>query len=195
MTNKERNRKYYEANREAILEQQKKYREANREAILEKQKRYWEANREQELEKKKKYREANREAILEKQKRYDEANRETRAEKQKRYYEANPDKMKEKARKERHKRRAAYHEDYSWPQVYAEWKGTCVVCAEPVSWTDASVEHIIPISRGGCDTSQNVGPSHLSCNLKISAKVKRVADIPRVKIDPLAGAQLQSGTL
>jgi 5-methylcytosine-specific restriction endonuclease McrA len=97
--------------------------------------------------------------------------------------------------KDTHKRRAAYHEDYSWPQVYAEWKGTCVVCAEPVSWTDASVEHIIPISRGGCDTSQNVGPSHLSCNLKMHAKVKRVADISRVKVDPLAGATLQSGTL
>jgi 5-methylcytosine-specific restriction endonuclease McrA len=91
--------------------------------------------------------------------------------------------------KDTHKRRAAYHEDYSWPQVYAEWKGTCVVCAEPVSWTDASVEHIIPISRGGCDTSQNVGPSHLNCNLKMGAKIKRVT-MPRVKVNPLGSATL-----
>lgn len=42
----ERNRRYYEANKEAVAEHQRRYREANKEAVAERKRRYYEANKE-----------------------------------------------------------------------------------------------------------------------------------------------------
>ena len=41
----ERQRRYYEANKEAVAEYQRRYREANKEAVAERKRRYYEANR------------------------------------------------------------------------------------------------------------------------------------------------------
>jgi hypothetical protein len=68
--------KYYEQNREQLLEKQKQYQEQNQEQILEYKKQYREQNQEQLLEKQKRYREQNQEQLLEKQKQYYEQNRE-----------------------------------------------------------------------------------------------------------------------
>jgi hypothetical protein len=68
----EKQRRYREANRDAIAEKKRRYYEANRDAIAEKQRRYREANRDAIAEKKRRYREANRDAIAEKQRRYRE---------------------------------------------------------------------------------------------------------------------------
>jgi hypothetical protein len=51
----ERSRKWYEANREKISEQKRKYREANRQELAEKCRKYKKANREKVLEGKLKY--------------------------------------------------------------------------------------------------------------------------------------------
>ena len=63
---KQSNKRYREANKEAIAEKGKEYREANKEAIANYKKEYHEANKEAIAEQKKEYREANREAITEK---------------------------------------------------------------------------------------------------------------------------------
>ncbi len=83
------NKAYYEANKEAILEQKKAYYEASKEAILERNKAHYEANKEAILERNKAHYEVNKEAILEQKKAYREANKETIAERDKAYYEAN----------------------------------------------------------------------------------------------------------
>ena len=57
----ERNRRYYEANKEALAEYQRRYYEANKEALAEYQRRYYEANKEALAERNRRYYEANKE--------------------------------------------------------------------------------------------------------------------------------------
>ena len=85
-------KEYYEANKEAIKDQNKEWREANKEQIKE----YKEANKETILENKKKWREANKESIAEQKKIYKEANKEKIKEQNKEWREANKEKMAEK---------------------------------------------------------------------------------------------------
>ena len=92
----ERAKRYYEENREKLLECYKHYYEENREKILEHKKRYYEANLEQVLERSKRYYEENREQVLERVKRYCEENREKILKSNKYYYESHPEKMREK---------------------------------------------------------------------------------------------------
>ena len=59
-------RRYYQANREAILEHKREYRKANKELFKEIARKRYQANREAMLEQNREYREANKEAIKEK---------------------------------------------------------------------------------------------------------------------------------
>ena len=95
------NRRYREANREAIAEYQRRYREENREAIAESDRRYYEENREAKREYNRRYREANREAVAERQRRYYEENRETLQEYSRRYREENREAVLERLRRYR----------------------------------------------------------------------------------------------
>ena len=85
----ERRKKHYEANKEAILEYHKKYKVDNKEAILEYKKKYYQANKGAILEEQKKYYEANKEALLEYQKKYHADNKEHIAARTKKYYQDN----------------------------------------------------------------------------------------------------------
>ena len=44
-------------------------------------------------------------------------------------------------------------------------KSICQICGEPVAFADASLDHIIPISRGGSDEATNIRLAHLFCNV------------------------------
>jgi len=81
------NRKYYEENREKVLEQVKRYMKANKERIAEYKKKYRKENKERIVEYKKKYRMENKEFIVESNKKYREANKENIEQKSKRFYE------------------------------------------------------------------------------------------------------------
>lgn len=41
----------------------------------------------------------------------------------------------------------------------------CFCCGEHVAWADATVEHIVPRSKGGTDEMSNLSISHARCNL------------------------------
>jgi 5-methylcytosine-specific restriction endonuclease McrA len=55
--------------------------------------------------------------------------------------------------------------------VFEFYDWTCIICDEEidktVKWPDpgcATLEHVIPLSRGGTHTWDNVAPAHLLCN-------------------------------
>lgn len=57
--------------------------------------------------------------------------------------------------------------------VFEFFNWTCIVCDEPIDKNieypdkmSATLEHIIPLSKGGTHTWDNVAPSHLLCNGK-----------------------------
>lgn len=96
---REKNKRYWENNREELRESNKKYSkryyENNKEKIKESRKRYWENNKEEIREKNKIYRKNNKEEIRESQKRYYENNKEEIREANKTYQENNKEKIRE----------------------------------------------------------------------------------------------------
>lgn len=86
------------------------------------------------------------------------------------------------AKKYVHARRALLasveSDDYRPSQIFERDNWTCQLCAMPVdeslSWPhrfSASVDHIIPLSKGGNDTLSNVQLAHLTCNISKGARV------------------------
>ncbi|WP_078569258.1 HNH endonuclease [Streptomyces sp. NTK 937] len=58
-------------------------------------------------------------------------------------------------------------------EVFVRDAWTCSLCNGPVdaaaAWPDpesASVDHVVPLSRGGSHTMANVMTAHLRCNLR-----------------------------
>ena len=100
----ERQRAYRKANKDSIAEYRRAYRNANKDSIAEYQRAYYEANKDSIAEKQRAYYEANKDSIAEKQRAYRKANKDSIAEKQRAYYEANKDSIVEKQQWIRHKR-------------------------------------------------------------------------------------------
>lgn len=62
--------------------------------------------------------------------------------------------------------------------VYSKSYGICQLCYSPVSKhlkyphpKSASIDHIIPLSRGGADNIYNMQLAHLVCNMKKGNKI------------------------
>jgi 5-methylcytosine-specific restriction endonuclease McrA len=97
-----------------------------------------------------------------------------------RAYYARPDRRKvtsENNARRGHARRARRlgldHEDYSRLGVAKEAHWKCGLCGYPISRDAAwphpdslSIDHIIPLARGGHDVKSNVRAAHLRCNLR-----------------------------
>ena len=129
-------RQYYRDNKAAIQAYLLEYRAKNREAIQEHSRAWYMAHREDQLEYRRQYRAENLERIL-------ELNRKRRA--------------LEKGVKVR---------DFTpkqWEEVKAEWGQVCAYCGKPRKLT---VDHVVPLSKGGNHTKSNIVPACRSCNSK-----------------------------
>jgi len=62
------------------------------------------------------------------------------------------------------KRNAKRIERVSLDIVFARDRGICSLCHKKVKKEDASVDHIIPLSKGGDHTYQNCTLAHRKCN-------------------------------
>jgi len=78
----------------------------------------------------------------------------------------------------RARRIATTVEPISRPRVYDRDGWICQICCEPVdpaaAYPDprsASLDHVVPLSRGGTHTYDNVQCSHLECNVRKGAGV------------------------
>lgn len=70
------------------------------------------------------------------------------------------------------KRGANGAESFSYPDVYERDSWVCGLCGESIdrslSWPDplsVSLDHIVPLSKGGAHTMANVQAAHLVCNV------------------------------
>ena len=95
----------------------------------------------------------------------------------------NPDKVKEYSRRMASKRKALKksngHTPYTDQQVLDTYGTDCHICFKPIDF-DAprqayiskgwelglQFDHLIPLSKGGPDTLENIRPSHAICNMK-----------------------------
>tara|TARA_R110002153_G_scaffold176527_1_gene329730 strand:- start:224 stop:793 length:570 start_codon:yes stop_codon:yes gene_type:complete len=163
-----RNAEYYQNNKEKInkrnKEQKKEYYQNNKEQILERKKEYYQNNKEQRKE-------------------YYQDNKEKALEYEKEYRQNNPHKAREKNRKRRALKQKNIHKPYSEDQVLKIYGSVCHICKEEIDllakrspgvsgWEQGlHLDHVIPISKGGADTLDNVKPAHGLCNIQKSASV------------------------
>tara|TARA_R110002153_G_scaffold262833_1_gene423881 strand:+ start:316 stop:873 length:558 start_codon:yes stop_codon:yes gene_type:complete len=155
---------HHQKNKEKINKRKKKYYQNNKEKILEQQKEYYQNNKEQ----KKEHYQNNKEKILERQKEYNQNN---------------PQKVREASRKRRALKKGNTHKPYTEDQVLKLYGKDCHICKKPVNllanrsagapgWQQGlHLDHVIPLSRGGADTIDNVKPAHGLCNLQKQASV------------------------
>lgn len=92
----------------------------------------------------------------------------------------NIDKHRESCRNSDRKRRSAYSEHYDELQVIKTYGSFCHICNIEIDfgaprkvglkgWENGlHIDHLIPISKNGPDTLENVRPSHAKCNLQKS---------------------------
>lgn len=145
-----------------VLVRRKAWYEANKEQVLARQKARYEANRDQNIAQKKAYH-AERWAN---DPEYRERIRAQRKAATTRYY-----RLLASAKQEPYTRQAIFERD-GW---------VCGICDQPINpglvgqvHPDApSIDHIVPLSRGGDDTPANVQASHFGCN---AGKCDRVSD-------------------
>lgn len=91
----------------------------------------------------------------------------------------NPEKRRERSRRREAMQRGNLVEKYSESQVVQLYGTQCHLCNEDIdfiaprrsgmgiNWQKGfNIDHVIPISKGGSDTLDNVRPSHSLCNIK-----------------------------
>lgn len=133
------------------------------------------------------YYQNNREKILERTKQYREANHEKIIQTNRKYRELNLESYRESHRKSRRKRKAikrlSGHAPYTEAEVLNLYGTNCHLCDQPIdleatrrcglpSWElGLHIDHIIPLSKGGSDTLENVKPAHGICNVRKSSKI------------------------
>jgi 5-methylcytosine-specific restriction endonuclease McrA len=49
-------------------------------------------------------------------------------------------------------------------EAWAEQKGRCFYCKGPITMKEITIEHMIPISKGGWDGRKNIAAACLPCN-------------------------------
>ena len=97
----------------------------------------------------------------------DSYNSERRAE----WRRANPERYRESNRRRQEVIESTGSEPLSREEVFQSGNWTCGICQEPIdpslTWPhrdSATVDHIIPLSKGGKHVRENVQPAHLGCN-------------------------------
>lgn len=68
-------------------------------------------------------------------------------------------------------KRRGPHASYRKALLLARQGNLCCWCGQLIKPEDVSVEHIIPLSRGGRDTLQNSAAAHAKCNHRRGAQL------------------------
>lgn len=83
----------------------------------------------------------------------------------------NKDKRRASYDKWRHAKRGIESEFIIRHDVWEKCQGVCGICNLPVQENNWHLDHIIPLSRGGTHTMNNVQVSHSTCNLSKGNKL------------------------
>lgn len=155
-----------------VAENSKKYSEANKDKISQQQREWYLDNREWVLLRNKEWREANPERMRELNASWYQDNMDRKAENTRRWAENNKDKRQDGFRRRNQQKRALLFGVEStltkseWEDILVLNQHRCFYCGAPWEHQD----HFIPLSKGGTHTADNVVPACGPCNLSKSDK-------------------------
>lgn len=161
---RKRERRYRDATRHERLAYGEQYRAARREYLLDLNKRYREANPELCRQRTREWAARNASAVAEKRRRYNEANREAVRESHKRWRRANPEKWRECVARYEARKRATQVGPVDYKAILARDGLVCHICGQAVEPADVEFDHVIPVSKGGPHSAENIRVSHAACN-------------------------------
>ena len=146
-----------------INERQLKYYENNREEVNEHRRKYHKNNREKEKERLRKYYENNREKINECNRKWAKNNQEKINEYCRKWKKNNPEMVWLMGARHRARKTSAEgsHTLNEWQTLKESYNYQCVICGEKKKLT---IDHIVPLSKGGSDYIENIQPLCISCN-------------------------------
>ena len=163
-------RRWRDANPGYSAKTAKAWREANPERRKANHDRWASENAERLAEAKRAWYEANREWVLS----WATRNPEGAKAKKDRYNERHPDRRREQERRRQAVKRGARVSVADLDQL---WTGTCALCESELSrdltWPhpmSRSIDHIVPLARGGEHAQHNLQWTHLRCNISKGAK-------------------------
>jgi 5-methylcytosine-specific restriction endonuclease McrA len=65
----------------------------------------------------------------------------------------------------RARRLNAFQERVDRKTLYDQHAGICGICRTPVSFKEMTIDHVIPLAKGGIHSYANTQPAHEECNL------------------------------
>jgi 5-methylcytosine-specific restriction endonuclease McrA len=169
----ERGRQWRETNKESIRQNKRAWAAANAESIAAGQARWYAANRERiRANWLAKQTDATRALAVERTRRWMQHNPDRRRENRRKWAKANPEKVAARAQRRRARQQTAPAEMVTLAALLAEQAHTCYLCGSAIDpkrkYPDAlsaSVDHVIPLSRGGSGLRENLRAAHLGCNV------------------------------
>lgn len=161
---KEYQKERYQNNKEQLNKYQKEYNKKNKKQINKYQKDYYQNNKEQLKKNKKEYRKSNKEEINKHQRIYYQINKKQINEYQKKYRKNNKEYFKTTKQKRRTLKQnsGGSYTVEQWNEALKYFNNKCAYSGKPME--QVSVEHIIPITKGGTSYIWNIIPCELSLN-------------------------------
>lgn len=195
---KKRRKEYRNNNKELISEQHAKWRGRNKEYIQRKGELYYRENKEKILKKVKSYYRENTEKVMKTKKLYLENNKVVIAERKRKWARNNKEKIYEYGLKRRSRKHFVQFEGVARRKLLDRDNWTCRQCGVKVHdrseggikksylWNDefkAHIDHIIPLSKGGDSTLENLQVLCRTCNLSKGDKTElEVEQTRQIKI-------------
>lgn len=174
-SNPDKVKEYKIANRDKRNRQTKEWHERNKEHDKKYRKEYYKNNISKIRKYSKEYYAKNREIEIEKSRKWREENPEKVKLQQKLYARNNPHKIHAKGAKRRASLRNVKVENVNRVKVYGRDKGICGICGFKVKFSEMTLDHIIPLSKGGNHSYENIQLAHLSCNSSKGTKILNIA--------------------
>jgi len=166
-------KKYRESRKEEQKAYHKRYHKENRERICEQQKAYREANKERLKAKNKEWVASNKDRVKMCQRAYKVSHVRKSKEYLQLWLKNNVSKPAEYRRKRKALKLGTRHVPYRSIDIFERDGWICGICGRKINKQlkhphkySPSVDHIIPLSKGGIDTPINLQASHLECNLR-----------------------------
>lgn len=160
-------RNHYHTHKDYYRQYHKEHRRTHRERYRQRARAQYYAHREQKLEWGRSYRETHREQMRQLRQSYHETHLEYERQRCKEWRKSNPLKNAELSRRYTATKRSTSVDGVNYRFILERDGMHCYICEKDIlPHHTMHFDHVVPLSRGGTHTEENVRPTHAQCNLR-----------------------------